>query len=82
MKYYAALCEVWVKPLFKRARPKNITSTWAAHDLNQFYELVREHYAGKRYKLLHFDELETKAPPAAPGSSDTTGSDAARKEEI
>lgn len=55
--YFAAICEVWVKPLFRKARPKNLKTTWAANDYSDFLRMLRNHYEGKRWQLIEWHEL-------------------------
>jgi hypothetical protein len=61
LRYFAVTVSIWRKPLFRKSRLKSETSTWAAHDVNQLYELLREYFAGKKWKLTDWKELETKA---------------------
>jgi hypothetical protein len=56
MRTYRAECEVWVKPLFRKSRPKTQTTTWVANNYEQFLCLLREHYQGKRWTLRAWSE--------------------------
>lgn len=57
LKYFKAHCEVWVKPLSRKARPKVIERVFVAHSLGEFYDLVREHYRGNRFKFIGWEEV-------------------------
>jgi len=54
---FEAECEVWVKPMLRKARPKRIASTWMAESYEQFLRMLQEHYEGKRWKLTAWNEV-------------------------
>lgn len=56
MKMFRAECEVWVKPLFRKSRPKLMTTMWAAESYETFLLMLREHYEGKRWSLTRWSE--------------------------
>lgn len=60
LRCFQAECEVWVKPLFRKSRPKIITSTWMVESYEQFLRLVRQHYEGKRWTFKTWSELEVR----------------------
>lgn len=60
LKIFETTCEVWVKPWFRKARPKIKSQTWAARSYEDVLLLLREHYSGKRFKLLEWREIKNK----------------------
>ena len=58
VKAYESVCEVWVKPLFRKSRPKVEYLAWSADSDLDFLAMVRDHYSGKRFKLLRWHSLE------------------------
>jgi hypothetical protein len=57
MRSFSATCEVWVKPLYKKSRPKNLTTTWCADSYEEMLGLLKAFYDGKRWKLLDWKEF-------------------------
>lgn len=60
MKYFSVVCEVWVKPLFRKARPKLFTETWAADDYNDLLLQLRADKINKRWQLKEWHELSVE----------------------
>lgn len=58
LRAFEAECEVWVKPLFRKARPKRFKTTWMADSYETFLHLLQIHYSGKRWQLLSWAELQ------------------------
>ena len=57
LKPYRVKVEVWVKPMFRKARPKVIDVTCCAPSLDELYRMLNKEYEGKRWKLLLVDEI-------------------------
>ena len=66
MRYFQATCEVWVKPLFRKARPKIKQTVFAAHNMGEFYDLMRKHYAGHRFKFIGWQEVDANGAKIYP----------------
>jgi hypothetical protein len=52
MSHFVATCEVWVKPMFGKARPVIKETAWNAPGYPDFLRLLQTEYKGKRWKLL------------------------------
>jgi hypothetical protein len=62
VRYFECTCEVWVRPWFRKARPKIVQVCWAATDYDEFLDFTRRDMNAKykRWKLMSWRELKSE----------------------
>ena len=57
MRYFSVKYEIWVKPLFRKSRPKVKTMVWASRSYEDMLRELRGHFAGKRWQLWGWKDI-------------------------
>ena len=56
-KLYHVEVEVWVKPFFRKSRPKRVRAVYAVESINQLYAMLQKEYDGKRWGMQRCEEI-------------------------